>query len=59
MKGKVLDFNEESRAGVISGDDGNRYAFAINEWKGAALPKAGNKIDFSANGGNAEAIYVE
>ena len=59
MKGKILEFNEESRSGVISGDDGNRYNFEIKEWKGSTLPKAGNKIDFSANGENAEAIYVE
>jgi TM2 domain-containing membrane protein YozV len=59
MKGKILEFNEGSRSGVISGDDGNRYNFEIKEWKGSALPKAGNKIDFSANGENAEAIYVE
>ncbi|MGB1262141.1 MAG: TM2 domain-containing protein [Cognaticolwellia sp.] len=59
MKGKILEFNEESRSGVISGDDGNRYNFEIAQWKGSALPKAGNKIDFSVNGENAEAIYVE
>ena len=59
MKGKILEFNEESRSGVISGDDGDRYKFEIKEWKGSTLPKADNKIDFSANGENAEAIYVE
>ncbi|WP_226989168.1 hypothetical protein [Paraglaciecola arctica] len=59
MKGKILEFNEDSRSGVISGDDGNRYNFEIKEWKGTALPKAGNKIDFSINGENAEAIYAE
>ncbi|NQZ23290.1 MAG: TM2 domain-containing protein [Colwellia sp.] len=59
MKGKILEFNEESRVGVISGDDGNRYTFELKEWKGAVLPKAGGKIDFAVNGGNAEAIYAE
>jgi len=59
MKGKILEFNEESRSGVISGDDGNRYNFDIKEWKGTVLPKAGNKIDFSTNADNAEAIYSE
>tara|TARA_R110002167_G_scaffold51950_2_gene150313 strand:- start:1016 stop:1459 length:444 start_codon:yes stop_codon:yes gene_type:complete len=59
MKGTILEFNEDSRSGVISGDDGNRYNFEIKEWKGTALPKAGNKIDFSINGDNAEAIYAE
>lgn len=59
MKGKVLEFNQESRVGVISGDDDNRYQFQIQEWKGSSLPQAGNKIDFSVNGENAEAIYME
>ena len=59
MKGKVLEYNEESRTGIISGDDGDRYKLDINEWKGASTPKSGNKVDFSANEGNAEAIYVE
>tara|TARA_B110000467_G_C18290269_1_gene464331 strand:+ start:753 stop:1196 length:444 start_codon:yes stop_codon:yes gene_type:complete len=59
MKGKILEFNEESRSGVISGDDGSRYNFEIGEWKGAALPKAGNKVDFATKDGNAEAIYAE
>ncbi len=40
MKGKLLEFNEESHSGVISGDDGNRYNFEIGQWKGAVLPKA-------------------
>lgn len=59
MKGKTLEFNQESRTGVISGDDGKRYTFAISEWKGTALPKAGNSVDFSINGDTAEAIYTE
>lgn len=59
MKGKILDFNQESRSGVISGDDGNRYNFDMEQWKGSVLPKAGNKVDFAAKGENAEAIYIE
>lgn len=59
MKGKILDFNEESRSGIISGDDDNRYNFEIKEWKGSQLPRAGNRVDFFANGDAAEAIYAE
>lgn len=59
MKGKILEFNEESRSGVISGEDGNRYTLDIAEWKGATLPKANNKVDFSVNGDVAEAVYAE
>jgi TM2 domain-containing membrane protein YozV len=59
MKGKILEYNEESRTGVISGDDGNRYTLDISEWKGSAIPRAGSKIDFCANADKAEAIYLE
>jgi TM2 domain-containing membrane protein YozV len=59
MKGKVLEFNEGNRSGVISGEDGNRYNFAMDGWKGTVLPKAGNKVDFSISGENAEAVYTD
>lgn len=61
MKGKVLDVNEATRSGVISGADGNRYNFEITEWKASVLPKAGNNVDFSINedGDSALAIYIE
>jgi TM2 domain-containing membrane protein YozV len=59
MKGKVLEFQNESRAGTISGDDGQRYSFEIAQWKGASLPKAGSRVDFSASENVAEAIYTD
>ncbi|EJM74309.1 TM2 domain-containing protein [Pseudomonas sp. GM55] len=59
MKGKVLEFDSTSRSGVISGDDGNRYTFSVAQWKSTILPKAGSRVDFSANNGAAEAIYLE
>ena len=58
MKGKILDFNEENRTGVISGDDGNRYNFEIGQWKTDVLPKVSDEVDFSENDGTAEAIYL-
>ena len=59
MKGKILEFNESNREGVISGEDGNRYTFVVDAWKADTLPKAGNKVDFSINGESAEGIYRE
>ncbi|GAB6408281.1 TM2 domain-containing protein [Pseudomonas sp. MHK4] len=59
MKGKVLEFDSTSRSGVISGDDGNRYTFSVAQWKSTILPKAGSRVDFSADNGTAEAIYLE
>lgn len=37
MKGKILEFNESERSGIISGEDGNRYELNISEWKGASF----------------------
>ncbi|NNA18453.1 TM2 domain-containing protein [Pseudomonas lundensis] len=59
MKGKVLEFNSASRTGTISADDGNRYAFSVDQWKSAVLPKAGSRVDFSANASNAESIFLD
>ena len=59
MKGSILEFNTESRKGVISGDDGKRYSLEIADWKGSALPGLGKKVDFSANGEKAEAVYAD
>jgi TM2 domain-containing membrane protein YozV len=59
MKGKLLEFQNETRTGTISGDDGQRYSFEVAQWKGASLPKAGSRVDFSANEKVAEAIYTD
>lgn len=32
MKGKILDFSNESNTGAISGDDGERYNFEGVNW---------------------------
>ena len=58
MLGKILDYNTESRTGVVSGDDGKRYTLNIDEWKGSAVPKPGSKVDFSVSGDTAEAVYT-
>ncbi|PKF60989.1 hypothetical protein CW745_11790 [Psychromonas sp. psych-6C06] len=57
MKGKILEFSENTREGIISGEDGNRYTFLVDSWKANTLPAAGNKVDFSINGDIAESIY--
>lgn len=59
MKGKILDFNNDNRTGLISGDDGNRYQLAIADWKGSSLPGAGNVVDFTANGESAQDVYPD
>jgi len=58
MKGKILEYVEESRSGLISADDGNRYNFAVREWKGSSLPRAGLNVDFDIDGENATSIFA-
>ena len=57
MKGKVLHFDEQTRTGQITGDDGNRYKFNAEEWKPATLPRAGCSVDFVKDGDNAKEIF--
>ena len=60
MKGKILDFNLQASEGVISGIDGNRYAFVSAEWKTSDVhPRKDLSVDFVANNGIATAIYAE
>ncbi|NWA26921.1 TM2 domain-containing protein [Pseudomonas gingeri] len=59
MKGKILNYDTNTRNGIISGDDGNRYTFDVVEWKAAVLPKAGARVDFANNGAFAEAIFAD
>jgi len=58
MKGKVLDFNIQNSAGVISGEDGQRYNFTSSEWKSDKNPEANQSVDFSIDGENANGIYL-
>lgn len=58
MKGKILDYSFPNSSGVISGDDGNRYAFEIQDWKGEKLPARGMSVDFATEQNVAREIYL-
>jgi TM2 domain-containing membrane protein YozV len=58
MRGRVLGFDAYTGQGVLSGDDGRRYAFNRNDLAagvGGLIP--GRAVDFVAAGDNAYAIY--
>ena len=58
MLGNVLDYSAESGEGIISGDDGARYAFSVAEWRAAgSAPAQGARVDFVGEEGVAYAIY--
>lgn len=59
MKGTILDFSVQSNAGVISGDDQNRYQFNGAEWRENNPPTRGARVDFDVNDeGQAIQVYV-
>lgn len=58
-KGSILDYSIQTNTGIISGDDGRRYAFSGAEWKDSSkLPGKGDKVDFVNSGTTATAIYL-
>jgi len=51
MKGSILEFDIGSKEGVISGEDGCRYVFTLDQWMYKRLPQAGRKVTFTLNDG--------
>ncbi len=58
MKGKVLGFDPAAGTGVVNGEDGNRYAFTASDNKSPNPVRAGDDVDFVADGANAKDIFV-
>lgn len=57
MQGEILDYSVQTNAGVISGEDGNRYTFAGSEWQESSFPERGMWVDFEARNNAALSIY--
>ena len=57
MNGKILHFDPNSREGIISGDDGNRYRFIGPDWHDSSVPVSGQTVDFIADGDRARDVY--
>ena len=57
MTGQILDFSIQTNSGIISGDDERRYSFTGAEWRDAANPARGMRVDFEAEENAAMAIY--
>lgn len=59
VKGTVLDFTIQTNAGIISGDDGQRYSFQGADWQDAEkYPAKGMRVDFLPQAGCATVIYL-
>lgn len=58
MKGTIIGYDTSGHTGIISGFDGNRYRFALEEWKSAAQPNPNMEVDFEPDGGIAREIFM-
>jgi len=59
MRGKILDFNEETNSGIISAQDNKRYKFILSDIKSKTYGEfTGLDIDFVPDGEEAKEIYT-
>lgn len=59
MRGTLIAYNEAEGRGLISGDDGTRYAFVrASLGSDPAMARAGQQVDFEAAGTEATNVYV-
>jgi TM2 domain-containing membrane protein YozV/cold shock CspA family protein len=59
MRGRVLAFHPSDGAGLISGEDGQRYPFVrAGLGAGVVYLAAGSEVDFQVENGQAVGIYV-
>jgi TM2 domain-containing membrane protein YozV len=58
MRGKILNFDDYTGSGLISGDDGGRYTFTRGSLMGARDVFQGMDVDFEVADGVATNIYV-
>lgn len=50
MRGTILLFTPQNNSGLISGYDGNRYQFVMQEWENLKVkPREGMDVDFEAS----------
>ncbi len=58
MRGEVLHYDDSIGQGFISGDDGNRYAFARADLQQLQPLFKGSRVDFRTDGDLAHEIFV-
>ncbi|MBF7688675.1 TM2 domain-containing protein [Acinetobacter rathckeae] len=58
MKGTILDFSIQQGSGLIAAEDDQRYEFKKESWKDHSAPQKGMTVDFSAQYGQAQDIYI-
>jgi TM2 domain-containing membrane protein YozV/cold shock CspA family protein len=59
MRGKVLSYSDLEGSGLISGDDGQRYAFVRGALQnGVRMVSHGAEVDFQIEDGKAVGVFV-
>lgn len=58
MQGKILDYNNEFKSGLIRGEDGNKYRFSIDDCQSAINPRTNAEVDFEPSEDKAVEVYV-
>tara|TARA_B100000686_G_scaffold245604_1_gene254850 strand:- start:799 stop:1308 length:510 start_codon:yes stop_codon:yes gene_type:complete len=58
INGRILDYDWRNSVGIITGDDGFRYNFALDNWKSEQMPSRGMNVNFVVDEGNALQIFV-
>ncbi|WP_395944579.1 DUF805 domain-containing protein [Brevundimonas sp.] len=58
MRGEILSYDGTTQSGLISGDDGARYAFTAAALQSPAVPAAGLRVDFVPEGASATQILI-
>jgi uncharacterized membrane protein YhaH (DUF805 family) len=58
MRGEILHYDDGTATGLITGEDGNRYGFALSAFRRPVPPLQGMVVDFITDGaGAAHEIY--
>ena len=57
MRGHILGVDPKTGDGLITGDDGNRYAFEPGDWAKVGEPAIGIYVDFNAEANRARSIF--
>lgn len=58
MRGEILTFDPMAGSGLISGDDGLRYAFSASSAGDSSALRPGVRVDFTAEAGQAAGVIV-
>ena len=58
IQGTLLDYDWRNSIGIITGQDGFRYHFRLENWKSEQMPARGMTVDFTADEGSAHEIFL-